>query len=203
MNRNLSTSINLLVALAITGATLASPLEAQRSGVEIWAANCGRCHMIQPADRYGPKAWADIGQHMSILARLTSAESTAVIEFLQGAARRIAAQKASEETAIASVASLSVAAVAPRIGDPADLYAGQCAACHGKSGKGDGVAAVAFNPKPANFADPEFAKTLTLDQIIAGITDGKGAMPPFADAIPPEEIRALAEYLLKLSEGGS
>lgn len=203
MYRNLILGNKLLAILVIAGATLASPLEGQRSGVEIWAGNCGRCHMIQPVNRYGPKAWADIGQHMSILARLTSDESTAVIEFLQGAARRIAAQEALEQTTIASLASLTVAATAPRMADPADIYAGQCAACHGKDGKGDGVAAVAFNPKPVSFVDSEFAKTRTLDQVIAGITDGKSAMPPFGDAIPPEEIRALAEYVLKLSEGGS
>lgn len=41
---------------------------------------------------------------------------------------------------------------------------GACAACHGASGAGDGVAAAALNPKPASFA----AGTFRLD------TDGDG-----------------------------
>jgi len=33
---------------------------------------------------------------------------------------------------------------------------GACAGCHGAGGAGDGAAAVAFNPRPANFATAEF-----------------------------------------------
>lgn len=35
-----------------------------------------------------------------------------------------------------------------------DLYAMNCAACHGDQGKGDGVAGAAFNPKPRDFTSP-------------------------------------------------
>ncbi len=34
--------------------------------------------------------------------------------------------------------------------------AGACASCHGATGEGDGVAAVAFNPKPSSFAESAF-----------------------------------------------
>jgi len=33
---------------------------------------------------------------------------------------------------------------------------GACATCHGATGAGDGIAAAAFNPKPANFASAAF-----------------------------------------------
>ena len=36
------------------------------------------------------------------------------------------------------------------------LYATYCVTCHGDTGKGDGVASAALDPKPANFADPKF-----------------------------------------------
>ncbi len=204
MYRSISSGIKALALMSVIGATLASPLEGQRSGVEIWSANCGRCHMIQPANRYDAKGWADIGLHMAITARLTTAETTSVIEFLQSAARRVALQEDLEKAAITRVASLSLASLAsvlPRIEDPAKVYESQCVACHGKTGKGDGVAAVAFNPKPASFADPEFGETRTLEQVVVAITDGKAAMPPFAATMSPEDINALAQYLLKMSRG--
>ena len=47
--------------------------------------------------------------------------------------------------------------VAPAVAEPADVYESQCKVCHGASGKGDGVAAVAYNPKPADFTDAAFA----------------------------------------------
>jgi cytochrome c553 len=59
----------------------------QRSGVEIWEANCGRCHMLQPTNKYYPKDWRSVGMHMSITARLTSAQTEAVIAFLISGAR--------------------------------------------------------------------------------------------------------------------
>jgi len=59
----------------------------QRSGVEIWEANCGRCHMLQPTNKYYPKDWRSVAAHMTITARLTSAQAEAVIAFLVSGAR--------------------------------------------------------------------------------------------------------------------
>ena len=59
----------------------------QRSGVEIWEANCARCHMLQPTNKYYPKDWRSVGLHMGITARLTSAQMEAVIAFLISGAR--------------------------------------------------------------------------------------------------------------------
>jgi mono/diheme cytochrome c family protein len=43
--------------------------------------------------------------------------------------------------------------------DGAALYSSYCASCHGAAGRGDGAAAVALDPKPANFSDPKFWET--------------------------------------------
>jgi hypothetical protein len=59
----------------------------QRSGVEIWEAQCGRCHIIQPTDKYYPKDWRSVGMHMAVQARLTTAQREAVIAFLVSGAR--------------------------------------------------------------------------------------------------------------------
>jgi hypothetical protein len=68
----------------------------QRTGVEIWEANCGRCHVMQPVNKYDAKAWRSVGMHMAITARLTSAQRDAVIAFLIAGSRTAAAQPASE-----------------------------------------------------------------------------------------------------------
>jgi len=198
MHRNVKSGVRALGLLVVAAVALASPLDAQRPGAEIWGANCGRCHLLQPTNRYDAKAWEDIGLHMAITARLTSAETTEVIDFLKIAARRVAALEELEQAEIIRVASLI--ALAPAMADPGDVYKSQCEVCHGASGKGDGVAAVAYSPKPTDFTDAAFATSRTLDQVVAMIRDGKNAMPPFAATISPEEARALAGYLIKLGE---
>ena len=197
MYRNVISSLKTLGFLTVTAMALVSPLEGQRSGPDIWGANCGRCHLIQPINRYDAKAWEDIGLHMAITARLTSAETTEVIDFLKIGARRVAALEELERAEIIRVASLIN--VAPPATDPKDLYKSRCAACHGKNGAGDGIVAVAYNPKPTDFTEAEFALTRSVGQVEAAITNGSNAMPPFAQALSPEEIRALAAYLMELS----
>lgn len=73
--------------LVVVSLALPSDAHAQRSGVEIWEANCGRCHLIQPTNKYVAKDWRSIGLHMAITARLTSDERDAVIAFLVSGAR--------------------------------------------------------------------------------------------------------------------
>lgn len=69
------------------------------------------------------------------------------------------------------------------------IYDGQCAACHGALGRGDGPAASALNPKPINLADKTIMNQLPVDCHLFVVTEGvKGTgMPPWkslgADAI--------------------
>ena len=64
------------------------------------------------------------------------------------------------------------------------LFANVCSQCHGLEGKGDGPAAETLNPKPRNYTDPEWQKTVTDAEIKAIIVGGgqavgkSGMMPP-------------------------
>jgi len=51
-----------------------------------------------------------------------------------------------------------------------------CVSCHGKAGKGDGVAAVALNPKPADWTSKR-VQDETDGELFWRITTGRGAMP--------------------------
>lgn len=73
------------------------------------------------------------------------------------------------------------------------LYAAQCASCHGATGSGDGPVAASLNPPPIAFTDLERAKersVFALYQVITQGLDGT-AMPSFA-SLPDEDRWALA-----------
>ncbi len=58
--------------------------------------------------------------------------------------------------AVSCVGVWSVAMAAkgdPKLGKEKYMENMRCSACHGESGKGDGPAAVALNPKPRNYTD--------------------------------------------------
>src|SRR3989338_4045043 len=119
----------LLVGLSTT-TVLALPAQsaAQRSGVEIWSANCGRCHLLQPPDRYTSKDWESIGTHMIVTARLTTAEGDAVLAFLrQGAARVAPGVQAAGSTEVAGVRWLRLLALGALGPSPAEVFSKQCA----------------------------------------------------------------------------
>jgi mono/diheme cytochrome c family protein len=51
-----------------------------------------------------------------------------------------------------------------------------CSTCHGTSGKGDGAAGAALNPKPRNWTDAAWQKTVTDDHLYKVIKDGGAAV---------------------------
>lgn len=53
------------------------------------------------------------------------------------------------------------------------LYVANCTACHGAKGDGNGPAAVALTPKPANFTAATFWASKTDEQLIATIRGGR------------------------------
>lgn len=61
------------------------------------------------------------------------------------------------------------------------IYEDKCAACHGTSGKGDGPAAAALNPKPVNLTDANLMRALPVDCHLFVLAEGvRGtAMPPW------------------------
>lgn len=56
------------------------------------------------------------------------------------------------------------------------LYANYCAACHGPSGRGDGLAAAALNPRPRDLTSRPIQQESD-GALFWKITTGRGAMP--------------------------
>jgi cytochrome c553 len=55
-------------------------------------------------------------------------------------------------------------------------FKNRCATCHGEEGKGNGPAAGALNPKPRNYTDTTWQKSVTDDQIKKTIVMGGAAV---------------------------
>lgn len=194
--------------LALVSLTHPGAVAAQRSGVEIWSQTCGRCHMIQPANRYTADQWESIMANMMILARMTDDEAAAVLEFLQSGAKEVASAEASATprsagVAVASLNGMPAAALRPQQNGSAEDYRRLCTACHGSQGKGDGPAAAAFDPAPTDFSAAEFQEGRTDEEISHAIADGSGAMPAFASQLSAEQMEALVAYIRHLGGGGS
>ncbi len=188
---------------------LVAPAAAQRqkpSGAEVWGANCGRCHRARAVDAYDARQWESVVAHMTLVARLTPDEAQAVREFLVGGARgreakpggTSAARTEPEPIMLASTGTASYFATAPWWGDPAEgevLFRSQCAVCHGERGKGDGPAAVALNPPPANLTDTARLAKFSDDSLFQVITNGRRSMPAFATILASDKVRDVLAYV--------
>ena len=78
------------------------------------------------------------------------------------------------------------------------IFASRCSTCHGTEGKGNGPAAITLNPKPRNYTDAAWQKSVTDDHIREIIVKGGQAvgksplMPPNPDLEnKPDVVTAL------------
>ena len=88
--------------------------------------------------------------------------------------------------------------------NPAAIAAGQklfttnCVACHGPAGKGDGPAAAALTPKPANFSDAKVTGQ-TDGELFWKMSEGHGAMISWKTALSETQRWQLVEYVRTLA----
>ena len=54
-----------------------------KSGVQLWADNCARCHNIIPTSTYGARDWETVTHHMRVRANLTAEEHEKIRKFLK------------------------------------------------------------------------------------------------------------------------
>ena len=83
----------------------------------------------------------------------------------------------------------------------ASVYKNFCASCHGTSGKGDGPAAAAFNPKPRDMSDCKVMEAESDDTLFKIIKDGSksvgrsSGMPGFGGALKDPQIQELVAHI--------
>jgi mono/diheme cytochrome c family protein len=86
------------------------------------------------------------------------------------------------------------------------LFTQQCAGCHGATGKGDGVAAAALNPKPSDLTNKAYMAGLK-DQYLFDLIQKGGAamgksplMPPLGSKLKDGDIRDVIAYVRSLAK---
>jgi mono/diheme cytochrome c family protein len=81
-------------------------------------------------------------------------------------------------------------------GDAKKVIATSCAACHGSSGRGDGVASAALQPKPVDWSSAA-VQSDTDGELFWKITNGRGSMPAWRQ-LPETERWQIVNYIRTL-----
>lgn len=88
-----------------------------------------------------------------------------------------------------------------------EIFTSRCAACHGADGRGDGPGAAALSPKPRNYHDRDWQKSVSDEQIKKAITYGGAAIgkSPMMPASPdldskPEVVDGLVQLIRDLGK---
>jgi mono/diheme cytochrome c family protein len=85
-----------------------------------------------------------------------------------------------------------------------EIFATRCSTCHGTEGRGDGPGAAALNPKPRDYTNADWQKSVTDDHIRTIIVQGGPSvgksplMPPNPDLASKPEV---VNELLKIVRG--
>lgn len=79
------------------------------------------------------------------------------------------------------------------------LYNQLCVVCHGITGKGDGIAGVALQPRPANLTIPQFTNQ-TDGAIYWKITTGNPPMVSYKGLLKDQDIWSIIHYIRSLSK---
>jgi cytochrome c6 len=99
---------------------------------------------------------------------------------------------------VALLMSEAVGGMVPNVSarSAAELYAKNCASCHGKDGRAKTFKAK-FN-HARNLTDPEWQGKVSDERIFNSITNGKGKMPAFRKKLSEQEIDSLVAYVRAL-----
>lgn len=82
----------------------------------------------------------------------------------------------------------------------AALYKQHCSSCHGVSGKGNGPASIALNPRPADHTRTDFQKQSD-GSLYWKISEGRGAMPPWKNTLSANDRWKLVHFIRSISAG--
>jgi mono/diheme cytochrome c family protein len=90
------------------------------------------------------------------------------------------------------------------------IFNTRCAACHGATGKGDGLAAQALVPKPRDYSDKAWQASVTDEGIAKVIVEGGASIGKSASMVPnadlkdkPLVVKALVAKIRAIGAGGA
>jgi len=74
-------SLGILIAVVLNGC-MESKMVAAKSGAQLWAENCQRCHNTPSPASFSHDQWVTVGMHMQTRAQLTDKERQKIVAFL-------------------------------------------------------------------------------------------------------------------------
>jgi len=74
--------LTIPVIVTVNSCTVSQKVSA-KSGAQLWAENCQRCHNTPSPSTFSAEKWETIGMHMQSRALLTDKERDKIIEFLK------------------------------------------------------------------------------------------------------------------------
>lgn len=72
----------IMLTMMIDGCK-ASQVVSNKTGPQLWAENCQRCHNTPSPNSFSPDQWETIGLHMQSRALITHEERTKIVAFLK------------------------------------------------------------------------------------------------------------------------
>ena len=179
-------------------------------GRKAFVAACVSCHsaryvFMQP--KFPQKQWEEtVGKMIKVYgAHLSTNQLHEIVGYLvavNGVAPKESAVnstpgtvQARDELAAMFTAPQNPEAVRANLKRGAELFAQNCAGCHGASGKGDGIASPVLLPRPANLAVTQFSVELLSDVLWNGVPGT--AMPSWRD-LAANDLNSLVTYVQSL-----
>ena len=77
-----STAFIILVIISLYSCK-ASQMVSAKTGAQLWAENCQRCHNTPSPNTFSPEQWETVGLHMQSRALLTDEERDKIVAFLK------------------------------------------------------------------------------------------------------------------------
>ncbi|EQA43870.1 cytochrome C [Leptospira broomii serovar Hurstbridge str. 5399] len=103
----------------------------------------------------------------------------------------------------AAPAATAAPALTPELEQGKEIFAANCASCHGEKGAGDGLAAANLNPKPRNYKAPakEWKNGPTEAGILKTLNNGipGGTMVAFK-YLGDDKLKLVAKYVIHLTQ---
>ena len=75
--------ILIIPVIVIVNSCTTSQKVSAKSGAQLWAENCQRCHNTPSPSTFSPEKWETIGMHMQSRSLITDKERDKIVEFLK------------------------------------------------------------------------------------------------------------------------
>jgi hypothetical protein len=75
-------TVNLLL---MSGCAVSQKVQ-NKTGIQLWGENCGRCHNAPGPGEFSAANWEIIGRHMRVRTNITETEEKKVIDYLKSTA---------------------------------------------------------------------------------------------------------------------